>query len=170
MTILVEAIRDYINNNNALADWTATASTNVLTLTSDVPGPRAFSTCSIAIGGGSTTNLTVASTRTGVGVYGITAALSPAISMRIQASAVAGLHAAIDETITFSTGRNTQALLAANALPLLQAKSVFNGSASAIYKVENVSNVLRFTSILGGDHSDLTITFWIVTGKQRQCR
>ena len=44
-------------------------------------------------------------------------------------------------------------------MPLLQAKSVFNGSASAIYKVENVSNVLRFTSILGGDHSDLTITF-----------
>ena len=159
MTILVEAIRDYINNNNALADWTATASTNVLTLTSDVPGPRAFSTCSIAIGGGSTTNLTVASTRTGVGVYGITAALSPAISMRIQASAVSGLHDAIDETITFSTGRNTQALLAADALPLLQAKSVFNGSATAIYKVENVSNVLRFTSILGGDHSDLTITF-----------
>ena len=159
MTILVEAIKDYINNNNALADWTATASTNVLTLTSDVPGPRAFSTCSIAIGGGSTTNLTVASTRTGVGVYGITAALSPAISMRIQASAVSGLHDAIDETITFSTGRNTQALLAADALPLLQAKAVFNGSASAVYKVENVSNVLRFTSILGGDHSDLTISF-----------
>ena len=159
MTIFVEAIKDYINNNNALADWTATASTNVLTLTSDVPGPRAFSTSSIIIGGGSTTNLVVASTRTGIGVYGITAALSPAISMRIQASAVVGLHAAIDETITFSKNKNTQALLAADALPLLQAKSVFNGSASAIYKVENVSNVLRFTSILGGDHSDLTITF-----------
>ena len=32
MTILVAAVRDYINNNNALSDWTATASTNVLTL------------------------------------------------------------------------------------------------------------------------------------------
>ena len=159
MTILVAAVRDYINNNNALADWTATASTNVLTLTSDVPGPRAFSTSSLAIGGGATTNLVIASTRTGVGVYGITAQQSPAISMRIQAPAVGGLHSAIDETITFSTGKNSQALLAADALPLLQAKTVFNGSASAIYKVENVSNVLRFTSILGGDHSDLTITF-----------
>jgi len=159
MTILVAAIRDYINNNFSLSDFIATSSSNVLTLTSEVPGPRAFSTSTIAISGGSTTNLTVASTQTGVGVYGITAALSPAISMRIQASAVSGLHDAIDETITFSTGRNTQALLAADALPLLQAKSVFNGSASAIYRVENVSNVLRFTSILGGNHSNLTISF-----------
>lgn len=159
MTILVAAVRDYINNNNALADWTATASTNVLTLTSDVPGPRAFSTSSLAIGGGATTNLVIASTRTGVGVYGITAQQSPAISMRIQAPAVGGLHSAIDETITFSTGKNSQALLAADALPLLQAKTVFNGSSSSIYSVSNVSNKLRFTSRLGGDHSALTITF-----------
>lgn len=159
MTILVAAVRDYINNNNALADWTAIASTNVLTLTSDVPGPRAFSTSSLAIGGGATTNLVIASTRTGVGVYGITAQQSPAISMRIQAPAVGGLHSAIDETITFSTGKNSQALLAADALPLLQAKTVFNGSSSSIYSVSNVSNKLRFTSRLGGDHSALTITF-----------
>jgi hypothetical protein len=159
MTILVAAVRDYINNNNALADWTATASTNVLTLTSDVPGPRAFSTSSLAIGGGATTNLVIASTRTGVGIYGITAALSPAISMRIQAPAVGGLHDAIDETITFSTGKNSQALLAADALPLLQAKTVFNGGSSSIYSVTNVGNVLKFVSRLGGDHSDLTITF-----------
>jgi len=159
MTILVAAVRDYINNNNALADFTATASTNVLTLTSDVPGPRAFSTSSLAIGGGSTTNLTVASTRTGVGVYGITAALSPAISMRIQASAVGGLHDAIDETITFSTGKNSQALLAADALSLLQAKTVFNGGSSSIYSVSNVNDKVRFISRLGGNHSALTITF-----------
>jgi len=159
MTILVAAIRDYINNNNALSDWTATASTNVLTLTSDVPGPRAFSTSSLAIGGGATTSIAVASTRTGVGIYGITSALSPAISMRIQASAVGGLHDAIDETITFSTGKNSQALLAADALPLLQAKTVFNGGNSSIYSVSNVSNKIRFTSRLGGNHSALTITF-----------
>jgi len=159
MTILVAAVRDYINNNNALADWTATASTNVLTLTSDVPGPRAFSTSSLAIGGGATTNLVIASTRTGVGIYGITAALSPAISMRIQAPAVGGLHDAIDETITFSTGKNSQALLAADALPLLQAKTVFNGGSSSIYSVSNVSNKIRFISRLGGNHSALTITF-----------
>ena len=159
MTILVAAVRDYINNNNALADWTATASTNVLTLTSDVPGPRAFSTSSLAIGGGATTNLVIASTRTGVGIYGITAQQSPAISMRIQAPAVGGLHAAIDETITFNTGKNTQALLAADALPLLQAKTVFNGGSSSIYSVTNVGNVLKFVSRLGGDHSALTITF-----------
>jgi len=159
MTILVAAVRDYINNNNALADFTATASTNVLTLTSDVPGPRAFSTSSLAIGGGSTTSIVVASTRTGVGVYGITAALSPAISMRIQAPAVGGLHSAIDETITFSTGKNSQALLAADALPLLQAKTVFNGGPSSIYSITNVGNVLKFVSRLGGDHSAFTITF-----------
>ena len=159
MTILVAAVRDYINNNNALADWTATASTNVLTLTSDVPGPRAFSTSSLAIGGGATTNLVIASTRTGVGVYGITAQQSPAISMRIQAPAVGGLHDAIDETITFSTGKNSQALLAADALPLLQAKTVFNGGSSSIYSVTNVGNVLKFVSRLGGNHSALTITF-----------
>ena len=159
MTILVAAVRDYINNNNALADWTATATTNVLTLTSDVPGPRAFSTSSLAIGGGATTNLVVASIRTGVGIYGVTTEQSPAISMRITAPAVGGLQSAIDETITFAKNKNSQALLAADALPLLQAKTVFNGGSSSIYSVTNVSNVLKFVSRLGGDHSALTIAF-----------
>ena len=159
MTILVAAVRDYINSNNALADWTATATTNVLTLTSDVPGPRAFGTSSLAIGGGSTTSIVVASIQTGVGVYGINASLSPAISMRITAPAVGGLQAAIDETITFSTGKNSQALLSADALTKLQAKTVFNGGASSIYSVTNVGNVLKFVSRLGGNHSALTITF-----------
>jgi hypothetical protein len=159
MTILVAAVKDYVNANNALADWTATATTNVLKLTSDVPGPRSFSTSSLAIGGGSTTSITVASTQTGVGVYGITAALSPAIIMRITAPAVGGLQSAIDETITFAKGKNSQALLAADAVTLLQAKTVFNGSSSSIYSVSNVSNVLKFVSRLGGDHSALTITF-----------
>jgi hypothetical protein len=159
MTILVAAVRDYINNNNALADWTANATTNVLTLTSDVPGPRAFSTSTLAIGGGSSTSIVVASIRTGVGVYGIAATQSPAISMRITAPAVGGLQSAIDETITFSTGKNSQALLSADALTKLQAKTVFNGSSSSIYSVTNVSNVLKFVSRLGGDHSALTIAF-----------
>ena len=159
MTILVAAVKDYINNNNALADWTATANTNVLTLTSDVPGPRAFSTSTLAIGGGSSTSIVVASIRTGVGIYGIAATQSPAISMRIQAPAVGGLQSAIDETITFGTGKNTQALLSADALTKLQAKTVFNGSSSSIYSVTNVGNVLKFVSRLGGDHSALTITF-----------
>jgi hypothetical protein len=159
MTILVAAVKDYINNNNALADWTATANTNVLTLTSDVPGPRAFSTSTLAIGGGSATSIVVASIRTGVGIYGIAATQSPAISMRIQAPAVGGLQSAIDETITFGTGKNTQALLSADALTKLQAKTVFNGSSSSIYSVTNVGNVLKFVSRLGGDHSALTITF-----------
>jgi hypothetical protein len=159
MTILVAAVKDYINSNNALADWTATATTNVLTLTSDVPGPRAFGTSSLAIGGGSTTSIVVASIQTGIGIYGITAALSPAISMRITAPAVGGLQAAIDETITFSTGKNSQALLSADALTKLQAKTVFNGGASSIYSVTNVGNVLKFVSRLGGDHSTLTIAF-----------
>ena len=159
MTILVAAVKDYINNNNALADWTATANTNVLTLTSDVPGPRAFSASTLAIGGGSSTSIVVASIRTGVGIYGIAATQSPAISMRIQAPAVGGLQSAIDETITFGTGKNTQALLSADALTKLQAKTVFNGSSSSIYSVTNVGNVLKFVSRLGGDHSALTITF-----------
>ena len=159
MTILVAAVRNYINNNNALADWTASANTNTLTLTSDVPGPRAFGTSSLAIGGGATANLTIASTRTGIGVYGVTTEQSPAISMRITAPAVNGLQGAIDETITFAKGKNSQALLAADAVTLLQAKTVFNGSSSSIYSVSNVSSVLKFISRLGGDHSPLTITF-----------
>jgi len=159
MTILVAAVKDYINNNNALADWTATANTNVLTLTSDVPGPRAFSTSTLAIGGGSSTSIVVASIRTGVGIYGIAATQSPAISMRITAPAVVGLQAAIDETITFGTGKDSQALLSADALIKLQAKTVFNGGSSSIYSVTNVGNVLKFVSRLGGDHSALTIAF-----------
>ena len=159
MTILVAAIKDYINNNNVLSDFTASSSTNVLTLTSDVPGPRAFSTSSLAITGGSTTSISVSSTRTGVGIYGITAALSPAISMRITAPAVSGLQNAIDETIVFSKDKDSQALLAADALTLLQAKTVFNGGSSSIYSVSNVSNVIKFVSRLGGNHSPLTIAF-----------
>ena len=63
MTQFVAAIRDYVNANNALADFTASASTNVLTLTSDVPGPRAFSTSTFAVSGsGSTTNISPNST------------------------------------------------------------------------------------------------------------
>ena len=40
-----------------------------------------------------------------------------------------------------------------------KAKTVFNGGSSSIYSVSNVGNVLKFVSRLGGDHSDLTITF-----------
>ena len=110
MTQFVAAIRDYINANNALADFTASASTNVLTLTSDVPGPRAFSTSTFAVSGsGTTTNITPNSTVTGVGVYGITAALSPAISMTITAPAVSGVPGAINETITLTKNLTSQA-------------------------------------------------------------
>jgi len=102
MTTFVAAVKDYINANNALSDFTATASTNVLTLTSDVPGPRTFNTSTFAISGGATSNLTTNVTTTGVGVYGVAANISPAISMRLQSSAASGIHAAIDQTIVLA--------------------------------------------------------------------
>ena len=66
MTTLVDAIKDYINDNRTLSNWTATASTNVLTLTSDVPGVRSFTSGTIAKEGGTAQNLTIATTTTGV--------------------------------------------------------------------------------------------------------
>lgn len=160
MTQFVAGIRDYVNTNNALADFTATASSNVLTLTSDVPGPRAFSTSTFAISGsGSTTNITPSSTRTGIGVYGITAALSPAISMTITAPAVVGVQGAINETITLSKSLTAQTAIRDDIITKLSALVVFNGSASAIYGVAANGNNVRFTSVNGGNHSALSIAF-----------
>jgi len=159
MTILVAAIKDYINANNALSDFTATASTNVLTMTSVAFGPRAFSTCTISVGGGSPASIAVASIRTGTGVYSITEALSPAISMTITAPAVAGVQAAIDETITFEKGLSAQSAIRDDAVAKLSALSVFNGDANSIYSIGTNSNDVRFISTEGGDHSALTIAF-----------
>ena len=160
MTQFVAAIRDYVNANNALADFTATASSNVLTLTSDVPGPRAFSTSTFAVSGsGSTTNISPNSTVTGVGVYGITAALSPAISMTITAPAVGGVQGAINETITLAKGLTAQTAIRDDIITKLSALAVFNGSANAIYGVAANGNNVRFTSVNGGNHSALSIAF-----------
>ena len=160
MTQFVAAIRDYINANNALADFTATASSNVLTLTSDVPGPRAFSTSTFAVSGsGSTTNISPSSTVTGIGVYGITAALSPAISMTITAPAVSGVQGAINETITLAKGLTSQTAIRDDIITKLSALTVFNGSSSAIYGVAANGNNVRFTSVSGGNHSALAIAF-----------
>lgn len=160
MTQFVAAIRDYVNANNALADFTATASSNVLTLTSDVPGPRAFSTSTFAVSGsGSTTNISPSSTVTGIGVYGITAALSPAISMTITAPAVGGVQGAINETITLAKSLTAQTAIRDDIITKLSALSVFNGSANAIYSVAANGNNVRFTSVNGGNHSALSIAF-----------
>lgn len=160
MTQFVAAIRDYVNANNALADFTATASSNVLTLTSDVPGPRAFSTSTFAVSGsGSTTNISPSSTVTGIGVYGITAALSPAISMTITAPAVGGVQGAINETITLAKNLTAQTAIRDDIITKLSALSVFNGSANAIYSVAANGNNVRFTSVNGGNHSALSIAF-----------
>ena len=160
MTQFVTAIKNYINANNALADFTATNTNHVLTLTSDVPGPRAFSTSTFAVSGsGSTTNIAPNSTVTGIGVYGITAALSPAISMTITAPAVGGVQGAINETITLDTGLTAQTAIRDDIISKLSALAVFNGSASAIYSVAANGNNVRFTSVNGGNHSALTIAF-----------
>ena len=159
MTVFAAAVRDYINSNNALADFTATSSTNVLTLTSDVPGPRAYTTSTFAISGGATSNLTIATSTAGVGVYGVTAALSPAISMRITAPAVAGVHAAIDETILTAVNLTNQTQIQADVITKLQALAVFNGSNSAIYSVGTSGSAIRFTAINGGNYGALTIAF-----------
>ena len=160
MTQFVAAIRDYVNANNALADFTASASTNVLTLTSDVPGPRAFSTSTFAVSGsGVTTSISPNSTTTGVGIYGITAALSPAISMTITAPAVGGVQGAINETITLAKGLTAQTAIRDDIITKLSALAVFNGSANAIYGVAANGNNVRFTSVNGGNHSALSIAF-----------
>jgi len=155
----VDAVKDYINSNLALADFTASASSNTLTLTSDVPGNRAFSTSTFAISGGATANLNITVPTTGVGVYGITAALSPAISMTITAAAVSGVHNAINETITFAKNLTSQTAIRDDIITKLSALNVFNGSASSIYSVSANGNNVRFTSTYGGNHSTLNITF-----------
>lgn len=160
MTQFVTAIKDYINANNALSDFTATNTNNVLTLISSVPGPRTFNTCTFAVSGsGTTTNIVPNLVTTGVGVYGITAALSPAISMTITAPAVGGVQGAINETITLATGLTAQTAIRNDIVTKLSALAVFNGSATAIYGVAANGNNIRFTSVNGGNHSALTIAF-----------
>jgi len=159
MTTFVAAVRDYINSNAALGNFTATASTNVLTLTSDVPGPRTFNTSTFAISGGSTSNLTTNVSTTGVGVYGISASQSPAISMRIQSAEASGIHAAIDQTITLNKNQQGTANHAADIIAKLQALPQFNGDSSSIYTVTNDSNRVKLTSRIGGNHNPITVTF-----------
>ena len=159
MTTFVAAVRDYINSNAALSDFTATASTNVLTLTSDVPGPRTFNTSTFAISGGSTSNLTTNVTTTGIGVYGIAASLSPAISMRLQSSAAGGIHAAIDQTIVLAKDKTAAADIRDDIITKLQALGEFNGDSSSIYSVAASSNNVRLTSRIGANHNPITITF-----------
>jgi len=160
MAQFVTAVKNYINANNALSDFTATNTNHVLTLTSDVPGPRVFSTCTFAVSGsGSTTNISPNLVTTGVGVYGITAALSPAISMTITAPAVGGVQGAINETITLDKNLTAQTAIRDDIITKLSALAVFNGSATAIYGVAANGNNIRFTSVNGGNHSALTIAF-----------
>ena len=159
MTNLVEAIKDYINNNKAFANWTATASANVLTLTSDVPGPRLFTSGTIVTDGSTSNSLTVASTTAGVGVYGINNANSPAIRMRVQASAASGVHAAIDEYITLTKNLTTTADIRDDIVTKLSALSNFDGTSSAIYAVSTNGDDVRLTSTSGGDHSTITVSF-----------
>ena len=159
MTTFVAAIKDYINDNNALANWTATASTNVLTLTSDVPGPRSFTSGTIVTEGSTSNNLTFATTTTGVGVYGISDVNSPAIRMRIEADAVSNVHAAIDEYIVLDKNLTTAADIRDDIVTKLSALSQFDGSSSAIYTVSTDGNNVRLTSVDGADHSAITVSF-----------
>jgi hypothetical protein len=155
----VAAVRDYINDNLALSDFTATATTNTLTLTSDVPGPRTFSTSTFSISGGTTSNLVLTNTTAGVGIYGISTNLSPAISMNLSAPAVAGVHAAINETITLDKNLTSQTAIRDDIISKLSANSVFDGSASSIYSVEANGNNVRLISTYGGNHSAITISY-----------
>ena len=165
-------IVNYINNNFALSDWVATITgSQQITLTSAVPGPRLFTnpSCILAIsnpvsGSPITHVLQAVSVTTGIGVYGISAAESPAISMRITAPESVGVHAAIDETITFDTGLDLTEAVTDNAVLKLQQKAVFNGDANSIYSVSRIngstSSRLEFTSTKGGSHTALTITYF----------
>ena len=159
MTTFVAAVRDYINSNAALGNFTATASTNVLTLTSDVPGPRTFNTSTFAISGGTTSNLVTNVSTAGVGVYGISTGLSPAISMRLQSSEASGIHAAIDQTITLAKDKTAAGDIRDDIITKLQALDQFNGNSSSIYSVTASGNNVRLTSRVGGNHNAITITF-----------
>ncbi len=164
-------IVNYINNNFALSDWVATITgSQQITLESAVPGPRLFTnpSCILAIsnpvsGSPITHVLQAVSVTTGIGVYGISAAESPAISMRITAPESVGVHAAIDETITFDTGLNLTEAVTDNAVLKLQQKAVFNGDANSIYSVSRIngstSSRLEFISTKGGTHTAFTIAY-----------
>jgi hypothetical protein len=158
MEVFVSAIAAYINANKALPGFTATVNARVLTLTSDSPGPRLFTASPLSIGGGATTNVTIASTQTGVGVYPISALDSPAISMQIQSNAGAGI-AAIDETIELAKGLTSQTAIRDDIITKLSAKTVFDGGSNCIYTVSSNGNNIRFVSRLGRNHSALVITF-----------
>ena len=159
MTILAAAIKDYINSNFSLSDITATVNTNTITLTSDLPGPRTLASGTLFVGGASNAAIVIASTRTGIGVYGISNADSPAISMRITAPAVANVQAAIDSTIILGKNLTSVTAIRDNLLLKLNAISVFNGSSGSIYSSAVNGNNVRLTSRLGGNHSPLTLAF-----------
>ena len=159
MPQLVGGIRDYINANQTLADSTAVAAGDILTLTSDVPGPRAFVSGTINVSGSGITNLTFNTATAGIGIYGISAANSPGIRMTVTAPAQAGVHAAINETITLTKNLTSTTDIRDDIITKLSALSVFDGSATAIYGVSANGNNVRLTSIDGADHSAITIVF-----------
>lgn len=159
MPQLVGGIRDYINANQTLADSTAVAAGDILTLTSDVPGPRAFVSGTINVSGSGITNLSFNTATVGIGVYGISAANSPSIRMTVTAPAQAGVHAAINETITLTKNLTSTTDIRDDIITKLSALSVFDGSATAIYGVSANGNNVRLTSIDGADHSAITVAF-----------
>lgn len=159
MPQLVGGIRDYINANQTLADSTAVAAGDILTLTSDVPGPRAFVSGTINVSGSGITNLTFNTATAGIGVYGISAANSPGIRMTVTAPAQAGVHAAINETITLTKNLTSTTDIRDDIITKLSALSVFDGSATAIYGVSANGNNVRLTSTDGADHSAITVAF-----------
>lgn len=159
MPQLVGGIRDYINANQTLADSTAVAAGDILTLTSDVPGPRAFVSGTINVSGSGITNLSFNTATVGIGVYGISAANSPSIRMTVTAPAQAGVHAAINETITLTKNLTSTTDIRDDIITKLSALSVFDGSATAIYSVSANGNNVRLTSIDGANHSAITVAF-----------
>ena len=166
MTTFVAAIRDYINANNALSDFTATASTSVLTLTSDIPGPRTFNTSTFAIGGGSTSNLTTNVTTAGVGIYTFQGVSSP-ISLRLAANGTGGMppvHTSFTSTVTFEKNLTTAATIRDDLVSKLQAQSDTQGNITHNYTVTaHGSTTTRLTlrdkpHNAGGDATAITAT------------
>ena len=166
MTTFVAAIRDYINANNALSDFTATASTSVLTLTSDIPGPRTFNTSTFAIGGGSTSNLTTNVTTAGVGIYTFQGVSSP-ISLRLEANGTGGMppvHTSFTSTVTFEKNLTTAATIRDDLVSKLQAQSDTQGNITHNYTVTaHGSTTTRLTlrdkpHNAGGDATAITAT------------
>ena len=159
---LLTAFVTYINNDNVLADWTASRSGHTLTLTSTNYGEREFTSGTITYEGGTATNVGIALPTAGVGVYPNDETSSPALRMRIQCPEVVGVHSEIDQYFVLDKSLTGTAALA-NMVTKLRALPEFydplaTPSVTAIWSVEQSGTDLIFVSKATDNCGTLSIT------------